>query len=64
MADGEIDNTDDHRHGDPNSVHRQGERPQREVPTTATSTNVRNEEIENDVIELRPRKSGKLLTDA
>ena len=33
-----FDNIDNHRHRDPNSVHRRGERRRREVPTTATST--------------------------
>ena len=64
MADREVDNTDDHRHRAPNSFHRWGDRRRREVPTTATSTNVRTKEIENDVIEPRPRNSGKLSTDA
>ena len=52
-----FNNLDNHRHCDPNNVHRRGERRRREVPDDSNehiNNNVRNEEIDYDVIEPRP----------
>ena len=51
-----FNNLDNHRHRDPNNVHRRGERHRREVPDDSNehNNNVRNEEIDYDVIEPRP----------